>query len=213
MQIDLQNIGRRFNRDWIFRNIDHAFFTGENYAILGPNGSGKSTLLSVISGALTPSEGTIGYVVDDKPVSPEFFYRHISISAPYLELIEEFTLEEMLDFHVRFKSLLPGLDREAVFTLLNLPQAKGKQIRHFSSGMKQRLKLALALFTDASVVLLDEPCSNLDEQGIAWYRDLVARFGKERILIIGSNQAHEYDFCRHQLHITDYKPQRSAARP
>ena len=103
MQIILQNIGRRFNRDWIFRNFDYEFILGETYAILGPNGSGKSTLLNVLNGSLTPSSGEIAYLSGDKPIEAEEVFKFLSLAAPYLELIEEFTLIEMIDFHFKFK--------------------------------------------------------------------------------------------------------------
>jgi ABC-type multidrug transport system ATPase subunit len=205
MKIALENIGRRFNRDWIFRGIDYSFNAGESYAILGPNGSGKSTLLQVLNGSLTPSVGTINFFEADKPIDIEKVFQQLSLAAPYLELIEEFTLTEMIDFHFKFKTYLPGMDNEAVIDLLNMPTSKNKMIRYFSSGMKQRLKLALAFCADTSVLILDEPTSNLDSQGVDWYLNLVQQYAKNRLTIVGSNQQHEYDFCTHQLNITDYK--------
>ncbi|MBE7178506.1 MAG: ABC transporter ATP-binding protein [Mucilaginibacter polytrichastri] len=206
MIIELTDIGRRFNRDWIFRKMNYRFESGESYAVLGPNGSGKSTLLSVLSGSLTPSEGEIFYQKNDRKISPEDFYKHISISAPYLDLIEEYTLVEMLAFHQKFKPLLADFTVEKIAAVLNLPSARNKQIRYFSSGMKQRLKLVTALFTDSDILFLDEPTANLDDQGIEWYRGLMQQYAKDRIVIIGSNQLHEYDFCGHRIHLADHKP-------
>jgi ABC-type multidrug transport system ATPase subunit len=205
IKITLENIGRRFNRDWIFRGIDYTFNTGESYAILGPNGSGKSTLLQVLNGSLTPSTGTINFFDGDKPIDIEKVFQQLSLAAPYLELIEEFTLTEMIDFHFKFKTYLPGMDNKAVIELLNMPTSKHKMIRYFSSGMKQRLKLALAFCADTSLLILDEPTSNLDSQGVDWYLSLVQQYAQNRLTIVGSNQQHEYDFCTHQLNITDYK--------
>jgi ABC-type multidrug transport system ATPase subunit len=205
MKITLQNIGRRFNRDWIFRGIDHTFVSGESYAILGSNGSGKSTLLAVLNGSLSPSLGTINYFLDDKEVEVEQVFQYLSLAAPYLELIEEFSLEEMIDFHFKFKTYKPGIDKAAIIELLNLPGSSNKLIRYFSSGMKQRLKLALAFCADTPILMLDEPTSNLDAQGVEWYLNLVQQFAKDRLTIICSNQEHEYGFCKHRLSITDYK--------
>ena len=205
MQIILEQIGRRFNREWIFKNINYSFKSGESYAILGINGSGKSTLLQVISSSLTPSTGTLKYIVEEKEIDVENVYQHLSIAAPYLELIEEFTLLEVLDFHFSFKERLNNLNNQALIDLLNMDSSKNKQLKYFSSGMKQRVKLILAFCSDTLILLLDEPTSNLDEQGIAWYLDLVNQFSKDRILIVCSNQAHEYAFCNHQLSILDYK--------
>ena len=205
ISISLKGIGRRFNRDWIFRGVDYVFTSGESYAILGPNGSGKSTLLQILNASLTPSEGSIDFTFSNQPLEVEKVFNHISLAAPYLELIEEFTLAEMIDFHFKFKAYLPGLDCNKVIDLLALPTSKHKLIKYFSSGMKQRLKLALAFCADTALLMLDEPTSNLDSQGVAWYLNLVQQFAKNRLLIICSNQEHEYNFCQHQLLITDYK--------
>jgi len=205
MTITLNNIGRRFNRDWIFRGVDHTFTSGESYAILGPNGSGKSTLLQVLNGSLSPSVGTINYNFQDKPIEISQVFNYLSLAAPYLEVIEEFTLNEMVDFHFKFKNYKYGLDKKQLIELLNLPKSEHKLIRYFSSGMKQRLKLILAFCADTPMLMLDEPTSNLDAQGVAWYLSLVERFATGRLTIICSNQEHEYGFCRHRLNISDYK--------
>ena len=204
-QITLQNIGRRFNRDWIFRGVDYSFNSGSIYAILGPNGSGKSTLLQVLNGSLAPSVGKIEYFFDDKPVDIEKVYQHLSIAAPYLELIEEFSLDEMIDFHFKFKMFKEGIGKDGLIELLSLPGSKNKLIKYFSSGMKQRLKLALAFCADTPLLMLDEPTSNLDTQGVDWYLNLVQQFAKNRLTIICSNQEHEYNFSNATLNIADYK--------
>lgn len=205
MTITLQNIGRRFNRDWIFRGVDYTFTSGESYAILGPNGSGKSTLLQVLNGSLSPSTGKIEFANEGKPVEIDTVFTHLSLAAPYLELIEEFTMSEMIDFHFKFKRFKPGVDKETVISLLNLPKSANKLIKYFSSGMKQRLKLALAFCADTPMLMLDEPTSNLDTQGVDWYLSLVQQFAAGRLTIVCSNQEHEYGFCTHRLSIVDYK--------
>lgn len=205
MNITLQNIGRRFNREWIFKGIDYTFKGGESYAILGSNGSGKSTLLQILNGSLSPSIGAINYDIDGKAVEPEDVFIHLSLAAPYLELIEEFTLTEMIDLHFKFKAYKTGMDSQAVIDLLAMGNNKTKIIKYFSSGMKQRLKLALAFCADTPLLMLDEPTSNLDAQGVDWYLGLVEKFALNRLTIICSNQPHEYGFCGHQLSITDYK--------
>jgi len=203
--ISLENIGRRFNRDWIFRGVEHTFETGKIYAILGPNGSGKSTLLQVLNGSLTPSTGKINYFYGDKPVEPENVYQYLSLAAPYLEVIEDFSLDEMIDFHFKFKLYHKGIDKKELIELLALPGSSSKLIKYFSSGMKQRLKLALAFCSDTPILMLDEPTSNLDAQGVDWYLNLVQKYAENRLTIICSNQLHEYSFCDEQLNIWDYK--------
>jgi|SRR5665213_276380 len=205
MKITLENIGRRFNQDWIFRGIDHTFISGTIYAILGPNGSGKSTLFQVLNGSLSPSAGKLNYFFEDKPVEAEEIYPHVSLAAPYLELIEEFTLSEMIDFHFQFKQYTPGIDKNELIRLLAMPESNNKLIKYFSSGMKQRLKLALAFCSDTRILMLDEPTSNLDKQGVAWYLSLVQQFAKNRLTVICSNQEQEYSFCDERINITEYK--------
>jgi ABC-type multidrug transport system ATPase subunit len=205
MQLILENLGRRFNRDWIFRNINYTFSQPETYAILGINGSGKSTLLQILNGSLSPSVGTIRFFYQQKKVEIEEVYQHVSLAAPYLELIEEFSLSEMIDFHFQFKKYLNGMDRKSIIELLQMDKSKNKLIRYFSSGMKQRLKLALAFCADTSLLMLDEPTANLDLQGINWYLQLIEQFSANRLTIICSNQEHEYNFCQNTLNILDYK--------
>ena len=205
MEISLTNIGRRFNRDWIFRGINYSFSEGNSYAILGRNGSGKSTLLQIIAGSLTPSEGYIEFRAGGQPLDAEELFESLTIAAPYLELIEELTLSEMIDFHFKFKPYLNNIDKTGLLDLLDLQNSKNKALKYFSSGMKQRTKLALAICSDTPVLLLDEPASNLDSQAIAWYHDLITNFSANRIVIVCSNQEYEYDFCEHRINLSDYK--------
>lgn len=206
MKIVLDKISRRYNYEWIFRDIDFQFESGNAYAILGSNGSGKSTLLQIISGHLHPTSGTISWHHQDKKLDTDQVFRYVAMSGPYLEILEEFTLEEMVTFHHRFRQFLNGMDTEAVIKATTLSKNRNKPIRYFSSGMKQRVKLALAILSDTPLLLLDEPASNLDLAGIEWYRDLVARHRKDRIVIVCSNsQPQEHDFCRSSILIDNYK--------
>lgn len=208
MTISLTNTGKRYNREWIFRHCSYTFLPGKKYAITGPNGSGKSTLLQVIAGATLHNEGSVQYQAagtgqlakDDTQ-----HYKNISIAAPYLELIEEMTAKEMLEFHSKFKPLLQSVSFEEMLKIVGLEKAVNKQIRYFSSGMKQRLKLAQAFFSNTPVLLLDEPTTNLDADGIALYQSLVSNYSKDRLVIVSSNVKEEYDFCEEVLSIADYK--------
>jgi ABC-type multidrug transport system ATPase subunit len=205
MQINLQQIGKKFNREWVFRNINFEIPAGSRIAVLGSNGSGKSTLLQVISGILSPSEGETVYLVNNNKIIVDEVFEHFSIASPYLELVEEMTLIEMIDFHFSFKKRLQKFTSQEIISLLGLEKSTHKEIRHFSSGMKQRLKLALAILSDVACILLDEPCSNLDKQGIAWYQELLKNYTQNRTLIICSNQEYEYEICDKSISIMDYK--------
>ena len=205
MTISLSDTGKRFNRDWIFRHFTYTFESGGSYAITGPNGSGKSTLLQVISGALHFNEGSIQYATGNRQITIEEIYKDVAICAPYLEVVEEMTLTEFLSFHQNFKSFLPGLTVEQIIFVLGLKDAANKQIRYYSSGMKQRVKLAQCIFSDTAIVLLDEPCTNLDIDGINLYRNLVEEYCTGRVVIVSSNDKVEYEFCKAIINILDFK--------
>lgn len=205
MKIILENIGRRFNQEWIFKNINYTFESGQSYAVLGANGSGKSTLLQILAGSLSASEGKITYQDAGSAIDSEQIYNQLSLAAPYLELIEDFTLNEMIQFHFQFKKFLPGTDAEKLIEILGLQTSVNKAIRYFSSGMKQRTKLALAVFSDTPILFLDEPTANLDQQGVEWYQQLIKKYTANRLLIICSNQEQEYFFCQNQLLLSNYK--------
>ena len=204
-QIKLHQLGKRYRFDWIFRQLDYQFEAGSSYAILGANGSGKSTLLKILAGHLTPTKGKIEFYQNKQPVRTDDIYRTVSYAAPYIELIEEFTLKESLRFHQRFQPLLADLTTADLLNMLQFDKAKNKEIKFFSSGMKQRLKLVLACCSATPLLLLDEPTTNLDEQGMEWYLDLIKRFTAERLVIVASNVPIDYQFCTQQLHIRDFK--------
>jgi ABC-type multidrug transport system ATPase subunit len=201
VQISLQTAGKRFNKDWIFKDLDYSFEMGQHYALIGNNGSGKSTLLQTISGYATLSKGKIEW----GDYNTETIFQQISVAAPYLELIEEFTTIEQFEFHNRFKPFRKDLTTAQMIEMIGLKAATDKQIRYFSSGMKQRLKLALAIFSETPILLLDEPCSNLDKEGYALYHDLIRNYAMHKLIIIGSNDTQEYDYCTKHINLLDYK--------
>lgn len=205
MKISLTDAGKRFNRDWIFRHLTYEFSAGQSYAIVGPNGSGKSTLLQVLSGSMQVNEGDGKWSVDNKQLELEKVYNYISICAPYLEVVEEMTLIEFLNFHSGFKPFLSSITSEKIISILGLENAVNKQIRNYSSGMKQRVKLAQSIFSDVPAVLLDEPCTNLDAAGIQLYHSLINDYCKTRMVVVSSNDEVEYRFCKERLNINDYK--------
>lgn len=204
MKIHLENLGKRFNREILYQNLNFTFSNKGNTAIVGQNGSGKSTLIQLIAGNQLPSSGNITYEDDGQVVDVETIYKEISIAAPYLELIEEFTLLEQVHFHFKFKKCLnltvDEMIEDAYFT-----ESKHKQIKNFSSGMKQRLKLMLAFNSDTKILLLDEPTSNLDESGTNWFFKKYNEVDSNRTLILASNQHHEFDLCEQKLDLERFK--------
>jgi ABC-type multidrug transport system ATPase subunit len=219
MTISLSDAGKRFNREWIFRHLTFTFQKGGSYAITGPNGSGKSTLLQAIGGSMHINEGKIQWAVGSgqsavssqqptaisQQVAGEKVYSYISMCAPYLDVIEEMTLKEFLDFHHGFKPFLKDVTTDSIITHLGLQKAADKQIRYYSSGMKQRVKLAQCIFSDTPVVLLDEPCTNLDAVGIELYHQLINDYCKDRLVVVSSNDVVEYRFCREKISISEFK--------
>lgn len=202
MNISISGLGKKFNRRWLFRNLE--FEISSYTAIVGPNGSGKSTLLQLLSGATLPSEGQIEWASNGIKIPPEEQYAHLAIAAPYMELIEDFTLREQLHFHFRFKKIRQNKSIDDLLSIGYFDGEEEKPVRQFSSGMKQRLKLLLAFYSDVPVVLLDEPTTNLDENGVAWYLQQIDQLDIPTV-IVASNQPNEYSFSKQKLDIRDYK--------
>jgi ABC-type multidrug transport system ATPase subunit len=205
MTITLHNAGKRYNRDWIFRHMDYTFDQGQQYALLGPNGSGKSTLLKAIAGYLRLSEGSLQVELGPQQLAAEEMYSHVSMCAPYVDLIEELTVEEHLHFHTQFQPLVEALTIDEAILMLGFQKDRSKLVKELSSGMRQRFKLMLTVGSAAEVLLLDEPATNLDADGVKWYHDLLHRFRGNRLVVIASNRADEYEMCRHYLQVEDYK--------
>jgi ABC-type multidrug transport system ATPase subunit len=202
--LQTEKLGKRFNREWIFKDFSYQFTAGKTYGITGPNGSGKSTLLQVLWGQVPQSAGVISYQANGLAHSVENIFHQVSIATPYLDLIEEFTLVELLDFHFKMRKIRSQLSVKNLPELLELTPAKDKLIGNYSSGMRQRVKLGLALFTEASFVFLDEPFTNLDEKAIIWYKNQANLISNSTVLI-ASNDPREYENCHENIIITDYK--------
>ena len=205
LTITVKDLSKRFNREWIFRNFNYQFLSAGTYAITGPNGSGKSTLLQVLWGQVPQSSGIIRYAKESREIPIEESFRHLSIATPYMDLIEEFTLSEMIDFHFKLKKIRQGVKKEELISIMYLEDAVEKQLINFSSGMKQRLKLALAFYAEADVYFLDEPGTNLDSRAFEWYRRELSLLPNNPIVFIASNNPEEYPQKSTILNILDYK--------
>ncbi len=206
VEITLEDIGKRFNNNWIFANLSCMLTPNNHTAILGANGSGKSTLLQVIMSSVIPTTGNITYTLHGSKILHQNAFRLMAICAPYIELIEEFTLEEMINFHRRLKPLVRNISSKEVALLCNLKNDYTKHIRYFSSGMKQRVRLALSILSETPILLLDEPTSNLDQEGISWYNEMIMQNQKDRIVIVSSNSVdHEFSFCSQKIILEDFK--------
>lgn len=206
LSISLKGISKRFLSEWIFRNVDLDIAPAEKLVLLGPNGSGKSTLMQVISNYQTFTRGEITYRENGKTLDQEKMYERISVAAPYMELIEDFTLRESIEHQRAFKPFLSGFTTERVIEISGLKLSADKQIRFYSSGMKQRAKLTLAVLADCPLLFLDEPCSNFDVNAVQWYNDLIRNYAMHKTIVVCSNNVREeFSFCDKQVNIQDFK--------
>ncbi len=207
MDIILNDIAKRYRWEWIFKRLSFHFQQGESYAVLGQNGAGKSTLMQLLAGFLSPSEGTLLYKNDNVAIAREDVFRYITLAAPYVGVLEEFTLLEVLKFQSQFKPYQQNLTPVQIVDILQLAKtATQKPLKYFSSGMKQRVKLALAILADTPLLLLDEPTITLDVQGAAWFQRLLATYRQpNRTLIIASNVEADFEQCTHRLDLLAFK--------
>lgn len=205
LSIQVTDLSKRFNREWIFKNLNHTFQSGKTYAITGPNGSGKSTLLQILWGQLPQTSGSLTFSSEGKIIPIEDIFKHVAIATPYMDLIDELTLEEHIRFHFKMRSMRPGLNLESILDKLYLAHARNKNIANFSSGMKQRLKLGLAFYTEASVLFLDEPGTNLDEQAFNWYQENLNQSTRDKLVFIASNLRNEYPEGAELINLMNFK--------
>lgn len=206
MNVELTDIGKKYDQSWIFRGLSAEFKSNTIYGFVGQNGSGKSTLLQIVSGFVTPNEGQIDYT--DPNISVDQVYRRLSMCTPYMELPVELTVEECIENQQRFKPYRNGHTISDILQITDLGDHRKKQLTKLSSGMKQRLKLALALLANSSLLLLDEPCSNLDSTWSAWFNRCLTENAQDRTIIICSNsQDIELQSVTTSLiDLTDFRP-------
>ncbi len=208
--ISLSNVGKKFRDHWIFRGLTFQINKDDKIALNGHNGSGKSTLLQIIAGYVSPSEGNLIWHTASAPINTDDIFKHLVIAAPYLDLIDEFTLEENIDFFIRLKPIRKGLTKNDLIALTGIDKSTTGQFRYFSSGMKQKLRLTLAFSADTDLLLMDEPLSNLDQEGYKWYADMVEKFSKNRTVLVCSNMVKdETFFCNRHLNIGEFKKRAS----
>jgi len=206
MKVSLEQVSKRFQKHRIFKDITYSFVSPGAYALLGPNGSGKSTLLRIIAGMQLPSSGKVHFEdANGTKIEPNDLFKAVGFCAPGQELVEELTLREFMDFHFSFKKPLPGHTIDSIIALSGLGAAADKPIYDYSSGMKQRVKLLQAIFSDTPMLLLDEPCSNLDENGVNQYREWMDSYSSGRLIFVASNDPREYYFCKERLVMEDYQ--------
>lgn len=201
MEIIVDRLGKRYQHGWVFRNLSFHFQSNSIYGVSGRNGSGKSTFLKIISGLLSPTEGKINYVSNDTSIKREDIYRYINAAAPYTELLEEYTLTEMIDFHTRFKQSDRFSGTKKWIEMMQLESSGNRPMSQYSSGMKQRVKLGLALYSNAKIIFLDEPTSNLDENAKAWFFQHLELQRQNKLIFIASNEEHDFQLCAEKIYL------------
>jgi ABC-type multidrug transport system ATPase subunit len=206
MKVQLQNIGKRFNRDWVFQEMSMEFDSQTCTAIIGGNGSGKSTLLQILSGYLSPSAGSISWQLNNTPVRVEELYKQLSWATPYVSVYDEFTLKENVEFFLKFKSLRNGMGVNEFAEIVQLQNQINKPLKQYSSGMRQRVKLGLAILADTPLLLLDEPTSHLDAHYSKWYQTILSENQTNRTIFIASNNnADEIFLCKQNIEVERWK--------
>ena len=198
------NLTKNFNRKAIFKNISFDFSFGDSIAITGRNGSGKSTLIKIIANVLNPTSGTLDIKDASVAVKKDDYYKYTGFVSPYLNLYDEFTGYENLEITSKIRGAASG-SRETIINdvlkKVGLYERRNDLLRIYSSGMKQRLKLAFSILHNPAILLFDEPTSNLDKEGISVVTELAGAQKEKGILIIATNDEYEKSLCSKEINI------------
>jgi len=203
MKITAHNISKYFGDKKIFSDINFKIASGSSIAITGANGSGKTTLIKILSGLMRPTTGKIEIEYNGSVIRQERWFNHLSLVGPYLELYEELSAEENLLFLARIKNIPSA--REKINLMMKRVNLNGREqdaVKTYSSGMRQRLKYVFALLSEPHILFLDEPTSNLDEEGIEIVYEIMMEQMKEGILIIATNERRDLKYGDKQIAIT-----------
>lgn len=204
--LSLENLVKYFGRRLVFSEINYSFTSGNAYGISGPNGAGKSTLVKIIANIISPTRGKVIHKLNADVLIPEKLHDHIGFVAPYLFLYDEFTAEENLFHFSNIRGLKYDKERaDFLFRKLNLFDRKDDIVRGYSSGMKQRLKFIFALLHKPQCIILDEPTSNLDNDGKEIVYELITDEAKTNLVIIASNEDSDLNLCKEIISIEKYK--------
>ncbi len=209
VKITLENIGKKFGRRVIFEDVNFSFTGGSPKGISGHNGAGKSTLIKIMANVLSPTRGKALYTKGNKPIDKEKIFERIGFVAPYLVFYSEFSPMENLKFFAGIRGI--EFDEEKAHELLrkfNIYKRRNDYLRGFSSGMLQRMKFVFALYHEPDALLLDEPTSNLDDEGKRTVYDLIESVASEKTVIIASNEKNDLALCDEILELEKFKPKR-----
>lgn len=204
--LEVTQLTKYFGRRLIFSNLNFRLVDNGIYGISGPNGSGKSTLVKILSGIIGANKGKVTHSINGKEIVEENIHNHIGFVSPYLVLYEEFSAEENLLMFAKIRGVEYNKQRvEYLFEKFLLLKRKDDLVKTYSSGMKQRLKFIFALMHSPNLIILDEPTSNLDDEGKNSVYEIIRHEGKENIVIIASNENNDLELCSETIFLENYK--------
>ena len=202
MAIKVENLGKNLGERKVISSLNLELRQGESVAITGPNGSGKTTLLKLLLALLRPSSGKVTYYDDDRVLSREELRHRISFVSPYLSLYDQLSAEENLQFFTAVRGgNITGKDIDSLLLKVGLVGRGMDLVSEYSTGMKQRLKYAVALSSKPDFLLIDEPSSGLDDSGKAMMTALIEEQRSGSIIIIATNEKEEYSLASQQCRL------------
>lgn len=211
IELICDKISKDYDRKNVFKNVSFDLKTSQSLAITGKNGSGKSTLIKIIANIINPNSGSYKILHNNSALPQNKLYKLTGLIAPYLSLYDELTGYENLLFFYNLKTGVNKLNPQKkniidkYFEELNLSHAKDEQVKNYSSGMKQRLKFAFAIMNEPELLLLDEPTSNLDNEGRETFFSIIKNRKQNCLILIATNDDEEKSLCDASLNIEDYK--------
>ena len=199
LSITCTDIAKRYIKEILFKDFNYTFDGNKKYVLLGENSSGKSTLVKILGGAIAPTKGKVSY---SEPTNNNELF---SFCSPEMHLLDDFTVKELFQLHFQFKTKKITLEeqwkRSELYPFLD------KKFVELSSGLKNKVKLSLALYTAAPALLLDEPCTNFDANNATWYTETIQELCQDQLIIVASNQGIEHAYCTEKIYLHNYKPQ------
>lgn len=205
-KLTLENLTKSFGRRLIFKNINEVFNSGNIYGFAGSNGSGKSTLAKIVAGIISPTSGKVIHSINGKIINSDNIHEHLGFVSPYLVLYDEFTAEENIVHSLKIRGL--AIDQERInfhFNNFNLYDRKNDLLKGYSSGMKQRVKFIFALAHNPSILIFDEPTSNLDANGKDTVYRIVETESKNKLVILASNEESDLSLCKSNIYVENFK--------
>ena len=200
MRFEAKGVSKAFEGPPIFRGISIVAERGL-VAVTGRNGSGKSTLVKILAGLMRPTKGTVEILDGSTVVNEKTRRRVVGWASPEVEFPEELTAEENLVLLAR----AGGVERtpvEVAELLGSFGLGEVSRTRHvgeYSSGMKQRVRLAYSLLFDPAILFWDEPFSNLDVEGIASAQEQMRVRRETGIVFLATNVRSEIEKADHEI--------------